>query len=52
VVYQITAYQRNILDRYEGLGQGYDLKLVETCDPCQNSVEVEIYFATDIDPEL
>ena len=52
VVYRVSLHQRSILDRYEGLGQGYDLKSVEVNNLNCEAISVQTYVATDIDPGM
>ncbi len=51
VVYKIDKSQKTILDTYEGLGYGYDIKTVPVL---LNGTKQNVftYFATNIDPTL
>ena len=52
VVFEILASEKHILDRYEGLGSGYDQKQVSLALPHGESVAAVTYYAIDIDASL
>jgi gamma-glutamylcyclotransferase len=52
VVFEISASEKAILDRTEGLGQGYKEKAVTVHGEKGDSVEAVTYYATNIDPSL
>jgi len=52
VVFEIPASEKHILDRYEGLGNGYDEKHVSIILPHGESVKATTYHATHIDASL
>lgn len=52
VVFEILASEKHILDRYEGLGNGYDEKCVLVILPHGESVKASTYYATHIDASL
>jgi len=52
VVFEILASEKHILDRYEGLGSGYDQKQVSLALPHGESVAAVTYYAIDIDVSL
>lgn len=49
VVFDISKSDKIILDRYEGLGAGYDEKMVIVNLSSDNLIEVSTYYATNID---
>ena len=52
VLFGITAAEREVLDRYEGRGRGYERKPVVLDLPDGDTVEAFTYYATRIDPAL
>jgi hypothetical protein len=52
VVFEIPAGEKRILDRYEGLGNGYDEKQVIIVLPHGGSLSAATYYATHIDESL
>ena len=52
VVFEILAYEKPVLDRYEGLGNGYDEKPVSILLPDGSVIEATTYYATHIDASL
>ena len=52
VVYDIDEAHKGDLDRVEGLGYGYDEKLVSVTTRDGGQLEVQLYVATDIDRGL
>ena len=52
VLFEIHHADKAKLDRYEGLGFGYEDKLVSVLDGERNLVEAFTYYATDIDISL
>jgi hypothetical protein len=52
VVFEIAASDKLILDRFEGLGNGYDDKRIIITTAQDHQVEVVTYFATHIDASL
>ncbi len=52
VVYELLASEKPALDRYEGLGKGYDEKLVSLILPDDKPLCATTYFATHIDASL
>jgi len=52
VVFEIADAEKPILDRYEGLGHGYEKKVVRVSDSHGDSLESYTYYANDIDPAL
>ena len=53
VVFRITEEEKSVLDGYEGLGHGYEIKSVSVNfrdDP--GAVDAFLYYATHIDPAL
>lgn len=52
VLYEIDNTQKRILDRVEALGRGYDEKTVSLVDHRGNSVDAELYIASNIDITL
>jgi len=51
VVYKIDPTEKPILDRFEGLGYGYDEKLVSV-EMSDGVISAFTYYATNIEPEL
>ncbi|WP_404364259.1 gamma-glutamylcyclotransferase [Marinobacter sp.] len=52
VVYEIADREKPILDRAEGLGWGYEQKLVDVETRDGKSLRVQMYYATDIHPSV
>lgn len=52
VVFEILASEKYLLDRYEGLGNGYDEKHVSIFLPHGEAIEAVTYIATHIDAAL
>ncbi len=52
VLYQIDPAERQILDKIEGLGNGYDLKAVTIRTKMDRAIEAFTYYATNIDRSL
>jgi len=52
VLYSIDENEKLILDRYEGLGQGYEQKLVEVMTPDGQSFRATSYYAAHIEANL
>lgn len=52
VVFEILASEKHVLDRYEGLGSGYNEKQVSIILPYGESVSATTYYATHIDASL
>jgi gamma-glutamylcyclotransferase len=52
VLYEISPDHRELLDREEGLGQGYELKAVRIKSTSGQDVTAFTYYATKIDPTL
>lgn len=52
VVFMISKQDKLVLDAYEGLGQGYEEKMVRVELPNGESIEAVTYYATRIDPAL
>ncbi|MBW0145900.1 gamma-glutamylcyclotransferase family protein [Marinobacter arenosus] len=51
-LFEIPEGEKGPLDRAEGLGFGYQEKLVTVIDDQGNSLEAFTYYATNIDPTL
>ena len=51
-VYELTVSQLRILDKFEGLGNGYEQKTVEIIIPHLGILKAITYYATDIDNSL
>ncbi len=49
VLYEINEEEKHVLDKIEGLGQGYEEKHVDVTDEMGHSVNAVMYIATDID---
>jgi len=52
VVFDIAAGEQAVLDRFEGRGQGYEIKPVTVSLAGGDSVQAFSYYATRIDPAL
>lgn len=52
IVWDIAASEKGELDRVEGLGFGYDEKIVEVITGQGERLSTQIYVATDVDPAL
>jgi AIG2-like family. len=52
IVWDIATSEKGDLDRVEGLGFGYDEKIVEVITGQAERLRTQIYVATDIDPTL
>ena len=52
VVYEIPVDEKNVLDRYEGLGNGYEDRQVSIVLPGGETIIASTYFATHIDMSL
>ena len=52
VVYEMLAGEKHILDRHEGLGNGYEEKQVTIILPHDEPVTATTYYATHIDASL
>lgn len=53
VVFEIAvAEEKRTLDRIEGLGAGYDEKVVTVLSPTGESLEATLYYATETDPAM
>jgi len=52
VLYRISDAGKTVLDRIEGVGSGYEEKIVRLCDAGGNIVEAVTYYATHIDEKL
>lgn len=52
VVYEIPVNEKNVLDRYEGLGNGYEDRQVSIVLPGGETLIASTYFATHIDISL
>jgi hypothetical protein len=52
VLFEIDAAEKPILDRAEGLGDGYEQKTVDVLLPSAVSASAFTYFATNVDPGL
>jgi len=52
VVFEIADLEKPILDRYEGLGHGYEKKIVSVADSRGDILETYTYYANDIDTSL
>lgn len=52
VVYQLPEAEKPVLDRYEGLGIGYEVKEVDVSMQGGGVITAFTYYATRIDPEL
>ena len=52
VVYEIPVDDKNVLDHYEGLGNGYEDRQVSIVLPGGDTIIASTYFATHIDASL
>lgn len=52
VLFEILTSEKHILDRHEGLGNGYDEKHVSIILPQGDPVRASTYYATHIDASL
>lgn len=52
VLYEIADSDKKYLDRKEGLGKGYDEKIVQITTPAGEMFAAVMYFATNIDQDL
>lgn len=52
VLFELLACEKHTLDRYEGLGNGYDEKHVSIILPHGESIRASTYYATHIDASL
>ena len=52
MVFDIDDSGKFRLDQYEGLGKGYEEKIVEVISIEGNLLEATTYYATNIDPSL
>ncbi len=52
VVFDICPSEKPLLDRKEGLGNGYEEKLVQLIAPDGRQLQALTYYATAIDPRL
>jgi hypothetical protein len=52
VVYSMPAAERPILDRFEGLGYGYEIKEVAVEMQDGSVIDAFTYYATRVDPHL
>ena len=52
VVFDLTESEKPILDTYEGLGHGYDKKIIEVETDSGHIIEAMTYYALIIDPAL
>lgn len=52
VVYRIDETEVELLDRAEGLGKGYEKKVVSVISNANGEIEAFTYYATDIDKTL
>lgn len=50
VVWEIAEEEKGDLDRVEGLGYGYDEKIVDVTTEQGERLSAQVYVATDIDP--
>lgn len=51
-LFEINKCEKKALDRAEGLGYGYDEKVVRVHNDAGDFVEATTYYATSIDPSL
>lgn len=49
VVFEVTTSQLLLLDKYEGLGNGYEQKAVEIMTQNSGTISAVTYYATEID---
>lgn len=52
MLYRMAAVERPLLDHYEGLGHGYEIKDVSLISAEGEAVDAFLYYATDIKPGL
>ncbi|MBT8130344.1 MAG: gamma-glutamylcyclotransferase [Gammaproteobacteria bacterium] len=52
VIYEIPVREKTVLDRYEGLGNGYEDRQVSVVVPGGDTIIANTYFATHIDASL
>lgn len=52
VIYDIDAAEKGVLDRFEGLGHGYDETVVTATTHAGERLDAQIYTATDIAESL
>ncbi len=52
VIYRISRTDKAELDKFEGLGRGYDETVITLVDHHQQSIDVNLYIATHTDPLL
>ena len=52
IVFELKISQLHILDRYEGLGEGYEQKSVQVGTPDSGTLGALTYYATEIDSSL
>lgn len=52
VVFEIADIEKPILDRFEGLGHGYEKKIVRVSGSPGDTLETFTYYANDIDTSL
>ncbi len=52
VLFEINDKEKSVLDRWEGLNQGYDEMVVEITIETGNGISAFTYYATITDPEL
>ncbi len=52
VIYRISRTDKAELDKFEGLGRGYDETVITLVDHNEQSVDVNLYIATHTDPLL
>jgi hypothetical protein len=52
VVFEMLAIEKPILDKYEGLGIGYEQKSIDVVQSDGKSIEAIAYYATRIDTTL
>ena len=51
-LFEIADGEKCVLDRAEGLGSGYEEKLITVIDSQENTHEAVTYYATNTDPSL
>ena len=52
VVFEVTNSQLLLLDKYEGLGKGYEQKAVQITTQNLGTISAVTYYATDIDSSV
>lgn len=52
VVFQLNSSQLKVLDKYEGLGEGYERKTVPISTPDMKTISAVTYYATEIDSSI